>query len=91
MTPVDFPESNTTFGPPPDLEESQCQTIHAYHGTVPRGSVEGAGIVVTAWRPSAEELEALNAGAPVFLTCIGGLPPHLLSTSFKGATPICDE
>lgn len=86
MTPVHFPEANTRFGPPHDLAEAQCRTIHAYTGTVERGSVEGAAVVVVAWRPSVVDLVKINAGEPIFLSCIGGLPPHMLTTSFEEAT-----
>ena len=86
MTPVKFPESNAHFGPPPDLEESQCKTIHAHIGQVERGSCEGATLVVTAWKPDERELAALNAGQPVFLSCLGGLPPHFITTNFAEAT-----
>lgn len=85
MTPVKFPEANSRFGPPPNLTEEQCGTIHAYQGRVARGSVEGSLLVVVAWKPSEAELAALNAGAPIFLSCIGGLPPHFLCTSFAEA------
>jgi hypothetical protein len=85
MIPIQFPEANTRYGPPPDLAESQCMTIHAYQGTVERGSVEGAAIVVVAWKPSPQEIEAMLAGKPIFLSCLGGLPPHFLSTDFETA------
>lgn len=86
MTPIQFPEANATFAPPPDLDESQCMTIHAYVGETQGGTVDGANMVVTAWKPSEHELEMLNAGAPVYLTVLGGLPPHMITTSFAQAT-----
>lgn len=85
MTPTRFAEANTRFGPPSDLVESQCSTIWAYRGVVSGGSVDGCDFVVTAWKPSAEELKQLNAGNPVFLSCIGGLPPHFITTDFQQA------
>ena len=85
MTPTDFPNSNARYGPPSDLEESQCQTIRAWQGIVPKGSCEGATLVVSAWQPSAAELARLNEGGPVFFSCLGTLPPHFLSTTFDDA------
>ena len=85
MTPVSFPEANCNFKAPPDLEESQCMTIPAYKGIIERGSVEGAPIVVVAWKPSIEELEILKRGGPIFLSMLGGLPPHFLTTQFEEA------
>ena len=86
MNPATFPQANTKFGPPTDLAESQCLTIPAYMGRVQGGSVDGSTIVVVAWLPTAEELKQLNAGAPIYLSCMGGLPPHFISTDFDLAT-----
>jgi hypothetical protein len=88
MSPIDFPESNTRFGPPPDLADSQCQTIHAFIGQVNRGSLDGAALVVTAWKPTPEEIEAISKGAPIYLSCLGGLPPHLLTVNFEQAITV---
>jgi hypothetical protein len=86
MIPVSFPEANCKFGPPPDLAESQCMTIHAYRGKVVGGSVDGSDIVVVAWKPGADELKQLVAGKPVLLSMTGGLVPHFLTTNFNQAT-----
>lgn len=86
MRPASFPEANSRFHPPADLDESQCGTIHAYQGSIQRGSCEGAHLVVTAWQPDDRERAAIAAGAPVFLSCVGGLPPHFLTTNFAEAT-----
>lgn len=86
MTPIEFEECNAVFRPPPDLVESQCMTIHAYKGEVKSGSVDGVPIVVVAWIPCGEELKRLQQGDPLFITFIGGLPPHYPSTTFHEAT-----
>jgi hypothetical protein len=86
MIPVSFPEANARYGPPPDLADSQCMTIHAYHGQVVGGSVDGSLIVVTAWKPSPDQIEAMKQGRPILLSFIGGLPPHFVSTDFHAAT-----
>ncbi len=85
MTPVTFPEANAHFGPPPGVADTQVVPIHAYSGVIDRGSMEGAQIIVTAWAPDADELARLNAGARIFLTFIGGLPPHMITTDFRQA------
>lgn len=84
MKPADFPESNRKFGPPPGMSESQVQTIDAYMGKIDRGPLEGAEMVVTAWQPDADDLARLNAGGVVYLSFIGGLPPHCAATQFPG-------
>lgn len=86
MTPIDFPESNTVFGPPPDFTESQVLPIPAWQGNVPGGSCDGQPFVVVAWKPDAAELEVLNSGGAIFLSMFGGLAPHMLTTDFKQAT-----
>ena len=86
MIPTDFPEANAKFGPPSDMAESQVKTIPAYVGQVSSGSVDGATLVVAAWKPTAEELKDLEAGKPVFISMLGGLAPHFLTTDFALAT-----
>lgn len=86
MISIPFTEANAKYGPPTDLTDEQVMTIHAYHGTVSQGSVEGSRIVVTAWMPSAAELQAIIKGSPIYLTVLGGLPPHFLSVNFNQAT-----
>lgn len=86
MTPTDLPETNAQFGAPKGMMESQVATIRAFWGEIDQGPLEGSEFVVTAWQPSPEEVAAINAGAPIFLTTMGGLPPHLLTTSFREAT-----
>lgn len=64
----------------------QIATIPAFVGQVPRGSMEGSTVVVVAWKPNETELHALCAGQPIFLSSIGGLTPHFLTTNFADAT-----
>jgi hypothetical protein len=85
MTPVKFPQSNCTFGAPPDLDGSQCLAVQAYQGIISGGSLDGSPLVVVAWKPTDEEKAAIVAGRPIFLACIGGLPPHYLTTDFQTA------
>jgi hypothetical protein len=86
MTPTTFPEKNIVFKRPPDMEESQCLDIPAWTGTAQSGSLDGDQVVVVAWSPSPEEIELIRKGKPIYLSCVGGLPPHFLSMSFQEAT-----
>jgi len=81
VTPCEFAEANVIFGHPPNLEESQCASIPACAYQMVGGPLDGVEMVVVAWKPDAEDLKQLNEGSPVFLSIIGGLPPHFLSTS----------
>ena len=42
-------------------------------------------ICESAWRPTAEELAALNAGGVVVLSIMGGQPPVMLSVEYTEA------
>lgn len=85
MTPVDFHEANAKYDAPSGFTKSQVVTIAAYQGYVQGGSLDGYHLTVTAWKPSTEELTELNAGKPVFLSFMGGLPPHFATTRFEQA------
>lgn len=85
MTSTDFPESNKKFCAPADMDSNQVETIHAHVTEIKRGSCDGVPIVVTAWQPSQQEIQEIMHGAPVFLTCLGSLPPHFLTTRFEQA------
>lgn len=86
MNPINFKEANIPFCAPKDLAESQCATIKGFCGVVQGGSCDGVTIAVVAYRPTPEELDAINNGAPIYLSCLGGLPPHFLTTDFHTAT-----
>lgn len=86
MNPEKFPESNCTFGPPPDLDESQCMSIPAYKGNVVGGSVDGCPVTVVAWKPTPAEIELINQGKPIFLSFLSrSMPPHFPCMDFSQA------
>jgi len=86
MTPIDPPVSNAVFGAPADLDESQVHPIRGFRFEIRSGNLDGSNAVVVAWRPDEQDIEAINRGDPIFLTCIGGLVPHFLTTQFTVAT-----
>lgn len=82
-----FPEANHTFNPPPDLDESQCQSVPVHVGEIETGNLEGARIMVMCYKPTDDEVMDIAEGKPIYLTILGpNLPPHMLSTSFFQAT-----
>jgi hypothetical protein len=85
MSPVQFPECNCVFGPPPDLDESQCRKIPAFQGEIEGGSCDGLRQVVVAYRLSESEIKVLSAGGLLYFSMIGGLAPHYPSLSFHDA------
>lgn len=86
MTPYAFPETNVTYGPPPDLDESQCRSIAAYRGHAVGGSCDGAPITVVAYKLTLEEIEVLKQTGMIYFSVIGQLVPHYPSLSFHDAT-----
>lgn len=87
MKPATPPVSSTVFKAPNSLDESQVHAIAAYKNVIPPGSnLDGAAFVTVAWRPTPEELIELNNGGLVYITTIGGLLPHFVTTSFSVAT-----
>lgn len=86
MIPHHFKQANARLGPPEDLEETQCMTISAFVGQVQGGSVDGSPFTVVAWQPSAEEVKELADGGLIYISMLGGVPPHFLTTNFEQAT-----
>lgn len=85
MTPAEFEQANKEFQPPQGMDSSQCSPIRVFVGQAEGGSCDGIPIVVSAWKPSDDELEEMINGQPVFITFVGGLPPHTVSTKFDRA------
>ena len=87
MKATKFPEANHTFGKPhANASSAAIGTIDAYVGKAMGGSCDGAQICVTQWKPTKEDLAALNAGGTVHVTFLGHLVPHFLSTDIETAT-----
>lgn len=86
MNPCNLRISNSSFGPPEGMDESQVFRIPAYVGTIEQGNLDGSNFVVVAWKPEPKDLIRLMAGGAIYLSCLGGLPPHFLTTSFAEAT-----
>ncbi|GAB2959091.1 hypothetical protein GCM10027048_27900 [Hymenobacter coalescens] len=84
MLPVDFPGTNITFAKPGDMTDEQCYALKAMVGT----DGNGFPYTLTAWQPSYEDLQALNAGRPIMLQIIGGgMPPVALWTYDEETNP----
>ena len=72
------------FGKPKDWVEERDGLC----GSLPvRVEPHGAELLAckSAWRPTAQELEMLNAGGFVILSCVGGQPPVMLTVEAEGA------
>jgi hypothetical protein len=80
---ADFPGSNIVFRAPVDLDDSQVAPIRARVGRIHGGPLDGAEQVLVAWKPDAEDLARLQAGEPLYVSFLGGLPPHMVFTGLE--------
>lgn len=72
MLSIDFEGTNRTFGPPANMTDEECMTVHAKVFQGDKGLVTRL-----AFQPSKEDIEAFVAGRPVIvdLYAAGGLCP----------------
>lgn len=85
MHPVEFPGSRE-IKKPNNMTDEECFSIWAMMVDVPRGkSPEGEDVFSTmwveAWKPSREDIQAINRGEPVWIQIHSrGLPPVAVFT-----------
>ncbi len=66
MNCVEFEGYNVLLGPPPSWPRGQCGALPIFRHD---------GRMTSAWKPTAEELEALKNGAHICLTVWGDVHP----------------
>jgi len=77
MLPTTFDESNFTFTKPVDMTDEECSSLPVWKGK----DQGGFPIIISAWKPSLEDLNAINEGKPIYLCITGnGMPPVSLFT-----------
>jgi hypothetical protein len=85
MQPINFPGAKI-IGKPEDMTDEQCMSIPALPLEVCYGkNAEGQDIIgrvwVEAWKPSREDIEAINRGEPIYIQIHStGLPPVSMFT-----------
>lgn len=67
MNHINFEGANLKLGPPAGSKPGEVDTLFAFRSP--------DGTIASAWKPTAEELAALNAGAHVILTVWGTAHP----------------
>jgi hypothetical protein len=85
---VDFPETNHAFGKPENMTDEQCGTLRVKRGLA---NIEGDlfPVSTSGWKPSAADLEKLNAGGLIYLNIFGmGHPVVSVSTDLIETTPL---
>lgn len=78
MHAVDFPQTNCTFVMPKEMEGNDLRVFN-----------DGKQII-SAWRPTPQELVRLNMGEPLFLFVIGQVVPPMgmqVGSPFETAPP----
>lgn len=76
MFPASFDESNHVLGKPEDMSHEDCACLAVFIGEQPNN----LPVVVSCWKPTAEELEEINRTGRVWLGIIGHtMPPAWLS------------
>jgi hypothetical protein len=83
MRAIHFPEANTMFTKPEGMTDEECGSVSAYAGAYE----DGTRYVLTCWQPSYEDLQAFNAGRPLVLQILGGMPPVSLWTQDAEGQP----
>jgi hypothetical protein len=85
MMPIDFPGAKV-IGKPESMTDEQCSSIYAMDVNIDYGKdAEGNDVKgrmwVEAWKPSKEDIEAINRGEPIWLQIhSNGLPPVAVFT-----------
>ena len=75
MYPTDFPESNGIADKPESMSIEECEPINIAQGI----TTDGNPIIITCWKPTAEELEEINRTKRVWCFHYGNyLQPHIL-------------
>lgn len=79
MFPANFDESNGVLDKPPTMTADQCDPLSVWRGP----STNGFPVVITCWKPTAEELAEINRTGRVWAMITGhSMPPMcLLGTS----------
>lgn len=72
MKPVEFEGQTTLLAPPPGTPRGTCGALPV---KVVRDKTPFGGSMLSCWKPSPEDLAALNAGAHVVLAVYGGGHP----------------
>jgi hypothetical protein len=70
-----FDEDNCVLGPPPGVGEQEVHSLSVFRGV----NDFGQPVVVSCWKPTAEELAEINRTGRVWLIVMGQtMPPAIL-------------
>lgn len=77
MIPIDFEGSNKVYGKPQGWKDEDCGSLH----TLETKDANGLPIIISCWQPNKEDIEAINAGRPIWLKMVsnGMCPVEILT------------
>jgi hypothetical protein len=85
MQPTDFPESDAELQKPDDMSDDECGRLPVAVGTRHEGKYP---CIVSAFKPTDEEIDTLVNGGTIYLHVLGtGMPPVRLSTEIEADLP----
>ena len=88
MIATSFPESNHVFDKPSDMSRDECDALSVFVGQTSDNPPQD--VVISCWKPTAEELEEINRTGRVWCWHYGsGLQPHCITGTnpFKQPDP----
>jgi hypothetical protein len=87
MMPLEFKGTNVTFMIPNDLARNQTKArpIRGRILQVSTGPLDGLAVAIVAYKPNSLEISRLLAGEPVYISFLGGVAPHYVSTTLEEA------
>lgn len=84
MLPIDFLGTNITFTKPAGWKDEDCSDLQAFLGI----GEDGNHFVLTAWKPSKEDIDAINRGEPIYMKTTGaGFIPTFMFTLNENDEP----
>lgn len=87
VMPLEFKGTNVTFQLPSDLSNSKTKArpIRGKIIQMNKGPLDGLAVAVVAYKPSPLDVSRILAGEPIYISFLGGVAPHYLSTALEEA------
>ena len=87
MMPLEFKGTNVTFQLPADLsgQKTKARAIRGRILQLNKGPLDGLAVAVVAYKPSPLDISRILAGQPIYISFLGGVAPHYLSTALEEA------
>lgn len=84
MIPIEFLQQNFTYTKPKGWTDDQCSDLHVWKGDVGIGDEQTLmPTIVSVWQPSAEDIENIIAGQPIFMLITSQNQPPISITTIN--------